>query len=126
MQNVGVSVQGAGRLRATLRKAGHDLADLKAAHAAAALIAQHAATGLTPVLTGKLRASVRSSGTKTAAVLRAGGAAVPYAAPIHWGWPRRGIAPSLFLSRGAQDSETQWLPVYQAAVDHALDQIKGN
>ena len=120
-----VQVQGAAQLRASLRRAGSDLGDLRALHATAAAIAAQASAALTPARSGALRASVRSSGTKTAGILRAGRASVPYAGPIHWGWPRRGIRPSLFLSQGAQDSEGAWLPVYRQGVDHIVERIHG-
>lgn len=106
-----------------MKQAGLDLGNLRAAHAKAAKIAEGAANP--PKRSGALASTVRSSGTKTAGVLRAGRASVPYAGPIHWGWPRRGISANPFLSDAAQRSESTWLPVYEAAVNDALDQIKG-
>lgn len=119
-----VRVEGAARLRRTLRQAGDDLGSLKAAHTKAAKIAADAVNAPRGP-SGRLASSVRSSGTKTAGILRAGRASVPYAGPIHWGWPRRGIRANPFLSEGAQNSESQWLPVYEGAVDDAINQVKG-
>lgn len=116
-------VQGGRQLRRTLKAAGVDLNDLKAAHAEAARIAEQAVKA--PRRSGRLAGSVRSAGTKTAGILRAGRASVPYAGVIHWGWPRRGIPARPFLSEAAQSSEPRWLPVYQRHVDKALDQVKG-
>lgn len=123
--SVGISVQGANRLRRTLRQAGDDLHELRDAHATAARIAAQASAALAPKRTGTLSATVRGSGTKTAGVLRAGFAKVPYAGPIHWGWPSRGITPQPFLSDGAQSSEGSWLPVYESAVDGAIKKVRG-
>lgn len=125
MDTPGIKVDGARQLRKTLREAGDDLADLKAAHAAAAEIAARASAALAPSRSGALKASIRSSGTKTAGVVRAGKKAVPYAGPIHWGWFKRGIKPNLFISRGAQDSEGRWLPVYEQAVHTAIEKVEG-
>lgn len=125
MDTPGIKVDGARQLRKTLRAAGDDLADLKAAHAEAAEIAARASAALAPSRSGALKASIRSSGTKTAGVVRAGKKAVPYAGPIHWGWFKRGIKPNLFISRGAQDSEGKWLPVYENAVEKAVEKVEG-
>lgn len=120
-----VQVEGAARLRRTLKAAGEDLGELKAAHAEAAAIAAKASAALTPVRSGRLQASVRSSGTTTAGIIRAGRASVPYAGPIHWGWKRRGIKATPFLSDGATSSEGQWLPIYERTVDGALKRVEG-
>lgn len=125
MTKPGVQVEGAARLRRTLKAAGSDLQDLKDAHAKAAGIAETAAEQLVPVRSGALRASLRSSGTQSGGIIRAGGASVPYAAPIHWGWAARNIAPQPFISEGAQDSEPVWLRVFEADLDRILDQVKG-
>ena len=128
-------VQGGRELRATLRQADEKLQDLKNAHAEAAAIAARASADLAPRRSGKLAESIRSSGTKTAAIIRAGFKSVPYAAPIHWGWgtrPNRAkkwrggpIAANPFLSQGAQDSEGRWIRVYENHVAQALEKVKG-
>lgn len=123
MSRAGIEVRGAANLRRTLKKAGLDLEDLKEAHADAAKVAERAARP--PVRTGALAATVRSSGTKTAAIIRAGRAAVPYAGVIHWGWPKRGIPSRPFLSEAAQRTEPRWIPIYDRAIERALAQVKG-
>lgn len=124
-RDAGIRVEGASRLRRTLRAAGRDLGNLKAAHAKAAKIAETAAASAAPVLTGSLKGSLRSSGTGTAGIIRAGTKSVPYAAPIHWGWAARGIDPQPFISEGAQASEPVWLRVFEADLEDILDQVKG-
>lgn len=121
-------VEGASRLRSTLRKAGDDLGDLKDANMQAAKIVTPAGKGRVPRRSGRLADSIRPGATKTAAIVRAGNnrkAGVPYGNPIHWGWFKRGIKPALFLSRAAQDSEPQWRNVYEAALEAAMRQIEG-
>lgn len=119
-----VRVEGVRQLRRALSAAGDDLADFREANAAAAAIAAAAGRSQAPHRSGRLVASVRSSGTKTQAVIRAGGARIPYAGPIHWGWQRRHITAQPFLSAGAQGSEPSWLPVYTAAIDRIVARIE--
>lgn len=124
-------VEGGRKLRSTLRDAGDDLSDLRAAHKDAAQIAAEASAALAPARSRRLADTIRAAGTKTAGIIRAGNnrstsSGVPYAGPIHWGWFKRGIKPQPFLSRGAQDSEGRWLPIYETALDQALDKIKGH
>jgi hypothetical protein len=52
-----------------------------------------------PVRTGALKGSIRTAAQQRRVIVRAGGARVPYANPIHWGWFRRGIKPNQFFSR---------------------------
>lgn len=120
-----VKVEGTRQLRSTLRRAGDDLTDMKAAHKASAEIAARASEALAPKRSGKLAATIRAAGTKTAGIIRAGFARVPYAGPIHWGWFARGIKPQPFMSQGAQDSEGRWVRVYEDYLQDALDKVKG-
>ncbi len=50
-----------------------------------------------PILSGSLAAAIRNASTNKSAKVRAGNAAVPYAGPIHFGWPSRSIKPNTFL-----------------------------
>lgn len=120
-----LKVEGAKQLRATLKKAGVDLGDLKAAHLEAAQIAERGADARAPRLSGRLAGTLRSSGTRTAGIVRAGRASVPWAGPVHWGWPGHNIKANPFISEGAQATESTWIDVYQQALDHAIDQVKG-
>lgn len=120
-----IKVEGARRLRSTLRKAGRDLGELKSAHAAAAGIVTTAARGRAPRRTGRLAGDVRGSGTTTSAIIRVGRASVPYANPVHWGWPRRGIEAQPFASEAAQATEPTWVQAYEAAVNRVLSSVKG-
>lgn len=124
-RSAGIRVEGTRRLRRTLRQAGDDLGNLKEAHANAAEIAARASEALAPKRTGALARTIRGSGTKTAGVMRAGRASVPYAGPIHWGWAARNISPQPFLSDGATNSQGRWLPVYEKAIDDAVRKVRG-
>lgn len=75
---------------AALRRFGDEAKDdIKKVNLEAAKLVEREAKQRVPVLTGRLRASIRSSGQAGKGVVRAGGARVPYANPIHWGWPSR-------------------------------------
>lgn len=138
-----VQVAGARQLRKQLKAAGDDLSDLKATHQRVAEIAAKGAAQLAPEKSGDLKKSIRSSGTKTAAVVRVGKKSVPYAHAIQWGrkiWPsahgpapkppRRKhpavILPSLFATQGAKNTEPAWVAEYKTALDRELDQIQGD
>lgn len=135
-RSAGVQVIGARELRRSLKAAGEDLADLKAANAEAASIAARASADLAPRASGRLQATIRASGTKTAGIVRAGNKRAPYAAAVHWGrnyWPnaqhsRRTKSKTTaqpFISEGAQNSEGQWLPVYERTVADIIERIEG-
>lgn len=119
-------VEGGRQLRKTLRAAGDDLSDLKTVHRQAAQISANRGRQLAPEASGRLAATIRASGTKTAGIVRVGNnTRVPYAGPIHWGWAKRGIKPNPFASKGATDSEPTWLPLYERHITNALSTIKG-
>ena len=123
MPITGVEVQGAKALRTQLLRAGIDLADLKKANASvAAMIVTRSRSGA-PIATGALAASVRGTGQAGAAMLRAGRASVPYANPIHWGWPARHIPARPWLWNTVQDRQADIVEVYQSAVQLLLDAI---
>lgn len=126
----GVQIEGLRTLRSTLKKSGDDLTELKGVNSAAAGIAAGRAQGWAPVQTGALAGTVRSSGTKTAGIVRAGNnrrssSGVPYAAPIHWGWPARNIKANPFLSYSAQATEPTWIKLYTDYLDKTIAKIKG-
>lgn len=52
-----------------------------------------------PHRTGRLQASIKASTSVSKAVIRAGGARVPYAGVINYGWARHGIGPVHFMQR---------------------------
>lgn len=119
-------VQGGRVLRATLRQAGDDLADLKTVHKASAAIAAGGARLKVPHRSGKLAATIRAAGTKTAGIVRVGNnTSVRYANPIHWGWHRRHIKTNTFATDGAQATEPRWLPLYEAYIEDTLNNIEG-
>jgi hypothetical protein len=120
-----VVVEGARELRATLRKAGDDLGDLRDVHATVSRYVALCSAAIAPRRSGRLAGNVRGSSLKTSAVVRAGGAAVPYAGPIHWGWPARSIVAQPFMVDAAHITEPTWSRWYLAKVEQIVERIHG-
>ena len=125
MNDVAVNVVGLAELTRTMRKAGVDIAELKLAHTKAAQIVADRAAEFAPRRSGALAGSIRPAKQANRARIMAGSAKVPYANPIHWGWPSRGIGAQPFLSDAAQETEAEWTAAYVADVQAALDKVKG-
>lgn len=109
MASGGVRVEGLSRVVRELKALGLDVEDLKDAFATIAVEATNAVLKHTPRKSGRLAGSVRGNRAQGKAVVRAGRASVPYAGPINYGWPERGIAPALFMQEG--DKEMQPIAV---------------
>lgn len=121
--DVGMRVEGGPALRASLRKAGQDLQDLKDVHKDAAELVVAAARP--PVKSGRLAASGRAAGTANAAIMRWGGASLRYAGPIHFGWAAHNIEPQPFGTEAARATEPVWTTLYEDKVNDVLKTIKG-
>jgi hypothetical protein len=72
----------------TMKALGDSDATIKEALKQAAETMAAASRDTVPDRTGKLKRSIRTSATARGAFVIAGGKAVPYANPIHWGWFR--------------------------------------
>lgn len=93
-----ITIDGVRELNRQFRRLGDAaVRDLKSTHADAARDVEREASALVPRRSGRLDASLRSSGTMKGGIVRAGSARVPYAGPIHFGWARRNIRPQPFL-----------------------------
>lgn len=120
-----VRVDGLRRIRADLRRAGEDTQDLKDANAAVAALVAREAAPRAPKRTGRLAGSGRGNRAVGRATVTWGGAAVPYAGPIHWGWTARGIEPQPFITDAAEATQARWLAMYLADVSEAFDRLDG-
>lgn len=58
--------------------------------------------------------------------MSAGRASVPYAGPIHYGWPAHGIEANPFVTDAAQATEPLWLPKYETDVNAVAHSLDGN
>lgn len=138
MARFGVQVHGADNLRRTMRKAGMDVKELTAINKRAAAVVAGASKGLAPIgkpstrkgrgrrkAPGSLQRSIRAGATTKAGVIRAGGARVPYANVQHWGWPKRNIKATHFVSDAAIATESIWVADYERHVRAVMRQVKG-
>jgi hypothetical protein len=97
---------------------------LKQIHSKVARPVERQAKIVVPKRTGALAASIRrAKGSTKAATVRAGGARVPYAGPIHFGWKKHGISPQPFLSDALDDRHEQVLDMYQYELDRFIGQL---
>ena len=110
-KSVGVRIVNQRKVEKALRALGNDAVnDLKKAHAQAAKIVEQAARPKVPVRSGSssqvsgkpywpnpnskrspgaLKGTLRSGASSRAGVVRIGKKLVPYAGPVHYGWPTR-------------------------------------
>lgn len=119
-----LEVQGAAQLRRALKRAGLDVQDLKDAHKQVADMVARRSAQAVPRRTGRLAASVRTAGTASAAIVRAGRASVPYAGVIHWGWPGHHITAQPWISEAAERSQHTWEGIYLQAVEQIIDTVE--
>lgn len=80
-----IQVVGLGKLKRDLKRLGDDLGDLKQAHKRAAEAVAEDARKRVPVLTGRMKASIRAAGQAGGAVIRGGSKSVPYFGFIDFG-----------------------------------------
>lgn len=118
-----VRVEGARELRRALKQAGEDLDDLKDANQAAGKIVLEEAEPRTPRRTGRLATTGRVNRAAGKANVSYGNAKVPYAGPIHWGWPARHIAAQPWVLEAAEASQPKWVQAYSDAVQKVLDKV---
>lgn len=121
--DVKVTVDGARELRRAMKAAGEDLRQLTAVHRRVGSIVTAAAAAQAPRRTGRLAGSVRPSATRTRARVAVGRASVPYAGPIHWGWPARNIEANPFIADAARSTEPEWTRVYRSEVDALIEKV---
>lgn len=118
---VGVKIEGLSRLRKDLDALG-DGGILGDAMREVEDIVVDAATVLAPRRTGRL--ANRTKGTSSKFRARVSNSLI-YAAPIHWGWRRRGIEAQPYMSQAAEVTEPIWFGVIQDAVQQSLDRVRG-
>ena len=95
-----IRVEGDKELKRLIRRIGNqELRDeMKEANFNAASIIAEKAADLAPKRTGRLANSIRANKAIAYGAVRAGSAArVPYAGPIHYGWPAKGIQAQPFI-----------------------------
>ncbi len=116
-----VKIQGLREVQRALGDLSGDLKnEMKPTHLKAAQIVLPEAQRLAPFRTGNLSASLRASATRTGGRIRAGSAAVPYAGPIHFGWPARSIRPQPFVYEALDPRRDEVLEVYTKRLNELI------
>jgi hypothetical protein len=114
-------IEGLRELQKALRNLTDDSRnDMKETHRRAGQIIVEAAAPLVPVQSGALLASARSAPTQRQGRVRVGSAAVPYAGPIHFGWPARNIRPNPFIYEVLDRRRDEVLKLYEARIDELI------
>lgn len=103
---------------------GDDLSDLKDSNAKVAQFVAATARVRAPKRSGRLAATIRGNRAAGRATVAVGGVLTPYARPIHWGWPARGIAAQPFVSEAAQETEPVWVGIYRAEVQELANRVE--
>lgn len=113
-------VEGLARAVRQLEGLGVDLADLRDAFSQIATDATPTYQRFTPVRTGRLRGDYRAARTKNRAVLYVGRASVPYARPINYGRPARGIQAADFVAKGDAIEGPKALAAIESSIDRLI------
>jgi len=82
-----------------LQKIGAEVDDLKEVFTSIGAMVATDAVALAPKRSGALASSLKPTKTKNKAAVRGGGARVPYAGAINYGWPSRNMEAQLFLQK---------------------------
>ncbi len=128
MQDNGIKVVGLKDTLKALEAIGTPAAEIKAAGYEAGEIVAAAARNRAPERTGKLRRSIRTAKMLRKVEVRAGGAKVPYANPIHWGWfydrenfIQKNIMPNPFLAKALGVTRDEVLKTYNDNIQKLLN-----
>jgi hypothetical protein len=118
-----VQVTGAVEFRAAMKRMGADLSDLTKIHREAAKPVLETSRSIVPRVSGTLAGSLRISATKASAKVLSGSAAVPYAGPIHFGWPARNIRPQPFLYDALDQRADEVVEKYEAHIEALVEKV---
>ena len=113
----GVRVEGLAKVVRQLKAFGLEIDDLKTAFATIATEAAAAIVRHTPKRSRRLAGNVRGNRAQSKAVVRAGGAAVPYAGPINYGWAARGIEPVHYMQKGEEEIRPKAVTRLEAEIE---------
>lgn len=113
-----LEIEGLRDAQRTLRKASKASRDeMKETHRKAGELVIGAAIRYVPVITGRLLGSLKSVPTLRQGRVRVGSAAVPYAGPVHFGWPRMNIRPNPFIYDALDERTNAVRALYETRID---------
>lgn len=124
------------QLRKQLRSLDRSLLkDMRQANKDAAEVVARQAKIEVPRRTGRLAKSIGVLASQTKGQVRVGSASVPYAGPVHFGWPSRPnkakgwrggpIRPNPFIYAALDKRRAAVLEVYRGRVQQTVDKIGG-
>lgn len=116
----GFKVQGLSQVVRDLKALGLDVDDLKGAFSKIAAEGAEKAAAHAPRRSGRLAGSLRGNRAQSKAVVTAGGASVPYAGPINYGWPARGITGSGFMQRADEEMQPRALAMLEDEINRRI------
>lgn len=106
-------IEGLREVQKALRDVGNNLLnEMKPTHLKAAEIVVEGAKRIAPVRTGRMAASIRAAAVRTGGRVRVGSSGVPYAGPIHFGWPARRITPQPFVYEALDPRRDEVAAIY--------------
>jgi hypothetical protein len=119
-----IKVEGLSSVRRQLRQLSdevdYEAAEFLGVHKALASAVAGDSKQFVPVLSGALQASIRDAATKKSARVKAGGGAVKYAGPIHFGWAARRIEPQPFFYDAIDRRRNEIKERYEKLVDDLI------
>ena len=124
MGDAAIRVEGAAELRRALKRAGLEAEDLKEVNNQVGQLVVTRAQQLAPKRSGVLAGSIRSARQQAGVVVRAGSASVPYANPIHWGWPKRHIRRNMFITRAVAQRWPEVIRAYERGMQALLGKVE--
>lgn len=118
IQTGNVRVTGLGDVARALKRAGVDATDLREVVHDVGMIVVRAAE--MPVLSGRLRDSLRAGRGKQKAVVRAGGGSIRYAGVQEYGWPARNIPATGAINRARDENRAEIVDRFETGIQEVL------
>jgi carbon monoxide dehydrogenase subunit G len=112
-----VSVKGLREVTRSFKQYEGAVDDLKTANAAISSKVAQSAVATTPKLTGRLASTVKGNRAVQRVQIKAGGARVPYAGVIEYGWPARNIEAQPYLRRAAWTNKDYVIQQYSSNLE---------
>lgn len=117
------AISGVQELNRALTRMGVDAGDLTRVNQSVAGLVATRASDLVPVRSGRLRSSIKPRASKLRGSVKAGSRAVPYAGPIHFGWPVHNIAPQPFLYQALDERRGEIVRRYAEQVETLVKRL---
>lgn len=119
-----IRVEGIRELARSLRAVDRDLPKaLGPLHKEVAEPVARTAEGLAPKRSGRMAGNIRALGSQRAGQIAVGKKAIPYAGPIHYGWPAHNIRPQPFLTDALEANSQTIATDYERLLGEFLDRV---